>query len=102
MVYSYHDIVVDREVARRLRSNDTVNMLVSAERRTIDPTGTALRREKQSHLCLGYTGAGERLFSAEIGLVPLSALNELRRANFDVADKSARRCDKPQALLQSR
>ncbi len=75
MVYSYHDIVVDRHVAQRLRSNDTVNLLVSAEHRTIAPTGGALRREQQSHLCLGYTGAGERLFSAEIGLVPLASLS---------------------------
>jgi hypothetical protein len=50
MVYSYHDIVVDRDVAMRLRSNDTLNV------------------------CFGYTGAGDRLFSAEIGLVPLAAL----------------------------
>ncbi len=78
MVYSYHDIVVDREVAQRLRSNDTVNMLVSAERRVSDPTGVALRRDQQSHLCLGYTGTGERLFSAEIGLVPLAALSGAR------------------------
>jgi hypothetical protein len=74
LVYSYHDIVVDREVTQRLRSNDSVNILVSTERVTRDPTGSALRRGQRVHLCLGYTGVGERLFSAEIGLVPLASL----------------------------
>ena len=74
MVYSYHDIVVDRDVALRLRSNDRLNMLVSAGQPPGDVPTTGLRREQRAHLCLGYTGAGERLFSAEIGLVPLSSL----------------------------
>ncbi|MBP6381689.1 MAG: hypothetical protein KBG29_04640 [Pseudomonadales bacterium] len=74
MVYSYHDIVVDRDVAMRLRSNDTLNMLVPAGHPPAAATSSGLRREQRVHLCLGYTGAGERLFSAEIGLVPLASL----------------------------
>ena len=74
MVYSYHDIVVDRDVAMRLRSNDTLNMLASAGHPQTGATTSGLRREQRVHLCLGYTGAGERLFSAEIGLVPLASL----------------------------
>ena len=74
MVYSYHDIVVDRDVTERLRSNDTINILVSAERPPSAASASSLRRDQQVHLCLGYTGAGEQLFSAEIGLVPLTAL----------------------------
>lgn len=74
MVYSYHDIVVDREVTARLRSNEALNILVSAER--VPPAGSAgsLRRDQRVHMCLGYTGAGEHVFSAEIGLVPLTSL----------------------------
>jgi hypothetical protein len=72
MVYSYHDIVVDRTVAQRLRSNDAINMLVSADH--FPATASNLRRAQRIHLCLGYTGVGERLFMAEIGLVPLTSL----------------------------
>ena len=72
MVYSYHDIVVDRDVTARLHGNDTLNMLVSAAQMPREAGAGNLRREQQVHLCLGYTGAGERLFSAEIGLVPLA------------------------------
>ena len=78
MVYSYHDIVVDRDAAQRLRSNDTINMLVSAAQTRPDPTGSGLRRDQRVHFCLGYTGIGERLFSAEIGLVPLASLVHAR------------------------
>jgi len=74
MVYSYHDIVVDRDVAMRLRSNDTLNMLVSPGHLPGGSATTGRRREERVHLCLGYTGGGERLFSAEIGLVPLASL----------------------------
>ena len=66
--------MVDRDVALRLRSNDRLNMLVSAGQPPGDVPTTGLRREQRVHLCLGYTGAGERLFCAEIGLVPLSSL----------------------------
>lgn len=74
MVYSYHDLVVARDVAARLRSNDMVNILVSADHLPGDAITATLRRGQRTHLCLGYTGAGERLFVADIGLVPLASI----------------------------
>lgn len=74
MVYSYHDIVVDRDVVRRLRSNDALNILVSAAHGPRDAITGHLRREQRIHLCHGYTGHGERVFIAEIGLVPLASI----------------------------
>ena len=38
------------------------------------PVATTLRRGLQVHQCLGFSGHGERVFAAEIGLVPLAAL----------------------------
>jgi acyl dehydratase len=75
MVYAFHDIVIDRQVVARLKSNDAVNTLVSNPR--VGPAeefGGGLRRGQQVHRCLGYSGHGERIFDAEIGLVPLAAL----------------------------
>ncbi|MGH8596399.1 MAG: hypothetical protein ACREXT_07065 [Gammaproteobacteria bacterium] len=73
MVYAFHDIVIDREVIARLKSNDTVNVLVSAAHSAAgEALGSALRRGQQVHRCLGYSGLGERIFHAEIGLVPLT------------------------------
>lgn len=74
MVYAFHDLLLDRDVARRLRSNDTLNMLVSGERTTGAAAATAAKRAQRVHHCLGYTGQGECLFRADIGLVPLAAL----------------------------
>jgi hypothetical protein len=72
MVYTYHDITTDLGVLTRLKSNDALNILVSVEHKL--PADSALRHDQQVHTCLGYTGQGELLFWAEIGLVPLSAL----------------------------
>lgn len=75
MVYAYHDIVIDREAIGRLKSNDTVNILVSNARvAAAEAFGTGLRRGQQMHHCLGYSGLGEWIFQAEIGLVPLASL----------------------------
>jgi len=65
MVYSQHLITTDRDVLARLRSNDRLNLVVSEE-----PAG----RPRTLHRCRAYTARGERLFSAEIGLVTLASL----------------------------
>lgn len=80
MVYAFHDVLLDRDVARRLRSNDTLNMLVSAERTGTVAAATAAKRAQRIHHCLGYTGQGECLYRAEIGLVPLAALLDAGKA----------------------
>jgi MaoC like domain len=75
MVYAYHDIMIDRDVTARLKSNDTVNILVSNARPAAgEALGAGLRRGQLMHQCLGYSGLGERIFHAEIGLVPLVSL----------------------------
>ena len=73
LVYAYLDITTDRVVVERLKSNDTINILVSAARPPL-PVATTLRRGLQVHQCLGFSGHGARVFAAEIGLVPLAAL----------------------------
>ncbi|MBI2803163.1 MAG: hypothetical protein HYX63_23330 [Gammaproteobacteria bacterium] len=78
MVYTYHDITTDLDVLARLKSNDAVNILVSAEHASpIFGAESSLRRGQQTHYCLGFTGQGEQLFGGEIGLVPLAALARL-------------------------
>ncbi len=66
MVYSHHEITTDREALERLRSNDRLNIIVSHRPATI--------AQRVLHRCLGFTARGERLFTAEIGLVPLASL----------------------------
>jgi len=66
MVYSHHEITTDLEVLERLRSNDRLNIVVSHRPTT--------RAQRVLHRCLAYTARGERLFTAEIGLVPLASL----------------------------
>lgn len=66
MVYSHHEITTDRDVLERLRSNDRLNIIVSHMPATI--------AQRVVHHCLGFTARGERLFTAEIGLVPLASL----------------------------
>lgn len=65
MVYSHHVITTDRAVLARLRSNDRLNIVVSEV-----PAG----RARTVHECRAYTARGERLFTAEIGLVTLASL----------------------------
>ncbi len=75
LLYAFHDLVIDRNVVARLKSTDTVNTLVSNARPMVaEALRSGLRRGQQIHRCLGYSGLGERIFHAEIGLVPLSAL----------------------------
>ncbi len=66
MVYSHHEITTDLEALARLRSNDRLNIVVSHH-----PASVA---QRVVHRCLGFTARGERLFTAEIGLVPLASL----------------------------
>jgi len=66
MVYSQHEITTDREVLARLRSNDRLNIVVSHP-----PDATA---QRVVHRCLAFTAHGERLFTADIALVPLATL----------------------------
>ncbi|MCP5143525.1 MAG: hypothetical protein H6978_01745 [Gammaproteobacteria bacterium] len=76
MVYSFHDIWLDRAATSQLRSNDTLNMLVSGGHGIASAHTTRAKRAQRTHHCVGYTGWGAEVFNAQIGLVPLSALGE--------------------------
>ena len=67
MVYSHHQITTDCAVLARLRSNDRLNLVVSHE---------AAGTPRTLHEARAYTARGERLITAEIGLVSLASLTE--------------------------
>lgn len=77
MVYAQHQITTDRAVLARLRSNDRLNIVVSADR--AGAAGLALPGAAL-HACAAYTARGELLFSAEITLVTLASLTSDARA----------------------
>ncbi len=70
MVYTSHNISIDRELIHGLRSNDVLHLLVD------EPT--ALTTEKgvsqYLHHCFGLLHNGAVLFRAEITMMPLAAI----------------------------
>ncbi len=70
MVYTSHNISIDRRLARSLLSNDVLHLLVD------EPT--ALTPEKGPHQylhhCYGLLRSGAILFRAEITMMPLAAI----------------------------
>lgn len=62
MVYASHNISIDRNALRGLRSNDTLHLLSRhSQLGTMSP----------SYHCFGVIGSSQLLFSAEIDLMPL-------------------------------
>lgn len=75
LVYTAHHVSVDQQVARGLRSNDCLHILVD-QARSLAPEG-GLRGagiEQLRHRCLGLMGDGRLLFGAEVILAPLHAI----------------------------
>lgn len=75
MVYTAHHISVDQALARALRSNDRLHILVDEPERVAP--GEGLRGhapEQHRHRCLGLLRDGRVLFGAEVLLAPLQAI----------------------------
>lgn len=76
MVYTAHHISVDQRLARGLRSNDSLHLLVQAAE-TVANDGGGLGRAgvvQQRHRCLGLLAGRRVLFQAEVLLAPLQAI----------------------------
>ncbi|WP_421621680.1 hypothetical protein [Alkalilimnicola ehrlichii] len=75
MVYTAHHISVDQALARVLRSNDRLHILVD-EPEVLTPGGGLHGRapEQHRHRCLGLLRDGRVLFGAEVLLAPLQAI----------------------------
>lgn len=75
MVYTSHNLSIDRRLARSLLSNDVLHLLVD------EPT--ALTSEKGPHQylhhCYGLLHSGAILFRAEITMMPLAAILKTTR-----------------------
>lgn len=75
LVYTAHHISVDQHVARSLRSNDCLHILVDPASVLAPERGLAgAAIERQRHRCLGVMGDGRLLFGAEVILAPLHAI----------------------------
>jgi hypothetical protein len=75
MVYVSHAIAVDREIARTLRSNDVLHMLLEGP--VSLPPGRGLGGPDlslQRYRCLGLVHSDALLYRAEIDLAPLAAI----------------------------
>jgi len=76
MVYTHHHISVDQRLARGLRSNDAVHLLVDTARPVALANGAPARAEmaQQRHRCLGLLSGHRILFQADVRLAPLQAI----------------------------
>ena len=76
MVYTAHHISVDQRLARGLRSNDSLHLLVQATEPVAGDGGGLGRAEvaQQRHRCLGLLAGRRVLFQAEVLLAPLQAI----------------------------
>ncbi len=75
MVYMAHNISVDRRLARGLRSNDALHLLVRGPEAIEEKKG--LRNSQLNPLlyrCLGLVHGRQMLFRAEVYLAPLEAI----------------------------
>ncbi|MDZ4263550.1 MAG: hypothetical protein U1B30_14615 [Pseudomonadota bacterium] len=70
MVYTSHNISIDRELTHGLRSNDVLHLLVD------EPTAVTTERgvSQYLHHCFGLLQDGAVLFRAEITMMPLTAI----------------------------
>lgn len=70
MVYTSHNISIDRELTQQLRSNDVLHLLVD------EPAALTTEKGGQQYLhhCFGLLDNGAVLFRAEITMMPLAAI----------------------------
>lgn len=71
MIYASHKLCIDKRQLKALRSNDSLNILISPE---IEEVSSDV--EKISHLCIGFCNNSIPLFIAQIYLLPLASLTK--------------------------
>lgn len=69
MIYASHKLCIDKRQLSKLKSNHALNLLVSPELKEEGPNAS-----KVMHHCVGYTSDETPLFTAQIALLPLSAI----------------------------
>jgi len=75
MVYMAHTIAVDRRLARRLRSNDVLHMLVDGPAPVEGEKGLGKSGVKKLRFnCLGVVEASSVLYRAEVLMAPLDSI----------------------------
>ncbi len=73
MVYTSHNISIDRELTKGLRSNDVLHLLVD-EPTLITTDKNSAGDSQYLHHCYGLLDDGSILFRAEITMMPLAAI----------------------------
>jgi len=73
MVYTSHNISIDRELTKGLRSNDVLHLLVNEPTTTTSAENSA-GVSQYLHHCYGLLHDGSILFRAEISMMPLAAI----------------------------
>ena len=75
MVYMAHTIAVDRRLARRLRSNDVLHMLVEGPETVEGDKGLRTSGVRKLRFrCFGLVGHEEMLYRAEVLMAPLASI----------------------------
>ena len=75
MVYMAHTIAVDRRIARRLRSNDVLHMLVEGPEIVEGEKGLKTSGVRKLRFrCFGLVGHEEMLYRAEVLMAPLASI----------------------------
>ena len=75
MVYMTHTIAVDRRIARRLRSNDVLHMLVGGPETVEGEKGLGTSGVRKLRFrCFGLVGQEQMLYRAEVLMAPLASI----------------------------
>ena len=75
MVYVAHTIAVDRRIARRLRSNDVLHMLVEGPEMIEGEKGLKTSGVRKLRFrCFGLVGQEQMLYRAEVLMAPLASI----------------------------
>ena len=75
MVYMVHTITVDRRIARRLRSNDVLHMLVEGPEMVEGEKGLKTSGVRKLRFrCFGLVGQEQMLYRAEVLMAPLASI----------------------------
>jgi len=75
MVYMTHTIAVDRRIARQLRSNDVLHMLVEGPETVEGEKGLKTSGVRKLRFrCFGLVGQEEMLYRAEVLMAPLASI----------------------------
>jgi len=78
MVYTSHNISIDRELTKGLRSNDVLHLLVD-EPTVITSGENDPGISQYLHHCYGVLHDGAILFRAEITMMPLAAILKVKQ-----------------------